>query len=212
MEKRLLRQYDALLTAMQRQRTVVLKHLATNRNEEIGFGRFLRNPRVPIPAILTQITQNVTQSVAGKSILLIEDTTQLGFGLNAPVNGIGKTAAGNTDGFYSHPVLDAALKHCYGLARCHVFNQNYALKDAGLPIQERKRLTQQIPFEQKDSYRWVESIQHAHRVCHLAQSMTVIADREADIYQAFHAFKHEIKVDFLIRMRVNRPVDTDLKG
>ena len=71
MEKRLLRQYDALLTAMQRQRTVVLKHLATNRNEEIGFGRFLRNPRVPIPAILTQITQNVTHNVAGKSILLI---------------------------------------------------------------------------------------------------------------------------------------------
>ena len=34
MEKRLLRQYDALLTAMQRQRTVVLKHLVTNRNAD----------------------------------------------------------------------------------------------------------------------------------------------------------------------------------
>ena len=120
----------------------------------------------------TQITQNVTQSVAGKSILLIEDTTQLGFGLNAPVNGIGKSAANTADGFYIHPVLvlDAALKHCYGLAHCHVFNQNHALKDAGLPLQARRNRTQQIPFEQKDSYRWVESIQYAHRVCHLAQS------------------------------------------
>lgn len=214
MEKRLSRQYDSLLTAMQRQRTVVLKHLANNRNEEIGFGRFLRNPRVPIPAILSQITQNVTPSVAGKSILLIEDTTQLGFGLNSAIKGIGKSAAGTADGFYSHPVLvlDATLKHCYGLAHCHIFNQNHALKEAGLPLQERRNCTKQIPFEQKDSYRWVESIQHAHRVCHAAQSMTVIADREADIYQAFHAFKEELKIDFLIRMRVNRPVETDLKG
>jgi hypothetical protein len=214
MEKRLFRQYDSLVTAMQRKRTVVLKHLATNRNEEIGFGRFLRNPRVPLQALLRQITQPLTQRVAGKSILLIEDTTQLGFGLQSAIKGIGKAATGTADGFYSHPVLvlDAAAKHCYGLAHCHVFNQNHALKEAGFDLPTRRRLTAQIPFEHKDSYRWVESIQQAHQVCQPAQAMTVIADREADIYQALYAFKEELGIDFLIRMRVDRPVVTDLKG
>ncbi len=42
--------------------------------------------------------------------------------------------------------------------------------------------------------------------------MTVIADREADIYQALHSFKNELNIDFLIRMNVNRPVETATKG
>ena len=75
LEKRLSRQYDCLVSAMEVQRTVVLKHLSSNRNEEIGFGRFLRNPRVLMSSILSEITKNVSHSVSGKSILLIEDTT-----------------------------------------------------------------------------------------------------------------------------------------
>lgn len=42
--------------------------------------------------------------------------------------------------------------------------------------------------------------------------MTVIADREADIYQALHCFKNELNIDFLIRMNVNCPVETAIKG
>ncbi len=213
-EKRLSRQYDCLVSAMEVQRTVVLKHLSCNRNEEIGFGRFLRNPRVEMTSILSEITQHVADNVLGKSILLIEDTTELGFGLNSGIEGIGKAGSGDTDGFYSHPVvvLDGATKHCYGLAHCHIFNQNHQLQDSGLDVKARKRLTNHILFENKDSYRWFESIKQAHKVCHLAESMTAIADREADIYQALHSFKNELNIDFLIRMRINRPVETDIKG
>jgi hypothetical protein len=213
-EKRLSRQYDCLVSAMEVQRTVVLKHLASNRNEEIGFGRFLRNPRVEMSSILSEITQPVAQNVSGKSILLIEDTSELCFGFNSGVEAIGKVGSGDPDGFYTHPVLvlDAHAKHCYGLAHCHIYNQNHALKDMGLDKKTRKRLTNQIPFEQKDSHRWVESIEKAHQVCRLAHSMTAIADRESDIYQALHHFKNELMIDFLIRMRINRPVETDIKG
>ena len=214
LEKRLSRQYDCLVSAMEVQRTVVLKHLSSNRNEEIGFGRFLRNPRVLMSSILSEITKNVSHSVSGKSILLIEDTTELGFGLHSGIKDIGKAGKDNTDGFYSHPVivLDANVQHCYGLAHCHIFNQNHTLKDMGLDMKARKRLTNKIPFENKDSYRWLESIQHAHQACHLAESMTVIADRESDIYEALHSFKNELNIDFLIRMRINRPIETDIKG
>lgn len=213
-EKRLSRQYNSLVSAMEVQRTVVLKHLASNRNEEIGFGRFLRNPRVEMSSILSEITQHVATNVSGKSILLIEDTSELCFGFNSGIEAVGRVGSGDPDGFYTHPVLvlDAHAKHCYGLAHCHVFNQNHALKDLGLDKKTRKRLSNQIPFEQKDSHRWVESIKQAHQVCRLAHSMTAIADREADIYQALHCFKNELMIDFLIRMRVNRPVETDIEG
>jgi Transposase DDE domain len=213
-EKRLSRQYDCLVSAMEVQRTVVLKHLASNRNEEIGFGRFLRNPRIEMSSILSEITQSVAQNVSGKSILLIEDSSELCFGFNSGIESVGKVGSGDVDGFYTHPVLvlDAHAKHCYGLAHCHIFNQNHALKDMGLDKKTRKRLTNQILFENKDSYRWVESIKQAHQVCHLAHSMTAIADRESDIYQALHSFKNELCIDFLIRMRINRPVESDIEG
>jgi hypothetical protein len=157
-EKRLSRQYDYLVSAMETQRTVVLKHLSSNRNEEIGFGRFLRNPRVEMSSILSKITQNVSCSVSDQSILLIEDTSELGFGLNSEGKGIGKVGLGDTDGFYSHSVLvlDGQTKHCYGLAHC--YNQNHELKDMGLDVKSRKRLSNHISSENKDSCRWVESI------------------------------------------------------
>jgi hypothetical protein len=214
LEKRLFRQYNCLVSSLESKRTVVLKHLSSNRNEEIGFGRFLRNTRVTMNSLLKEITSSTSSSVRGESILLIEDTTELGFGMSSHILGIGKAGSGVPDGFYNHPViaLNAHSKHCYGLAHCHIYNQNHDLMDSGLTPKERKRLSNHIPFEQKDSYRWQSSIMEAKKVCQKAQNITVIADREADIYQALHCFKYELNIDFLIRMRINRPVETDVKG
>ena len=214
LEKRLFRQYNCLVSSLESQRTVVLKHLSSNRNEEIGFGRFLRNPRVTMERLLKEITSSVSDSVAGEEILLIQDTTELGFGLNSGILGIGKAGSGIADGFYNHPViaLNTKTKHCYGLAHCHIYNQNHDLMDAGLTPKERKRLRNHIPFEQKDSYRWQSSIVEAQKVCQNAQNMTVIADREGDIYQALVCFREQLKVDFLIRMNFNRPVESDISG
>lgn len=207
-EKRLNFQYSRLISGLETKRTIVLKHLSSNRNEEISFGRFLRNPRVSMQTILSEITSKTSQLVKDKSLLLIEDSTELSFGLNSEIKNIGKVGTGKEDGFYSHPVvvLDAQEKHCYGLAHCHIYNQNHKNKDAGYSLKERKRLYNHTPIEQKDSYRWLSSIIEAKRVCQSSSSMTVVADREADIYEALEYFTNKLSIDFLIRMRVNRPV------
>lgn len=44
LEKRLSRQYECLVSAMEVQRTVVLKHLSSNRNEEIVLVAFFAIP------------------------------------------------------------------------------------------------------------------------------------------------------------------------
>jgi hypothetical protein len=67
-------------------------------------------------------------------------------------------------------------------------------------------LSNHIPFAEKDSYRWLNSIVEAKKVCQTSASMTVVADREADIYEALAYFTENISIDFLIRMRVDRPV------
>ena len=213
-EKRLSNQYASLLSGLQTKRTIVLKHLSSSRKEEISFGRFLRNPRVTMASILSEMTKNMREKVKDKSILLIEDSTELSFGLRTQITGIGKVGTGIEDGFYSHPVivLDASSKHCYGLAHCHVYNQNHYDKDQGLDLKARRRKIYHTPFEEKDSYRWLSSIIEAKKVCQTAQSMTVIADREGDIYEALEYFSGQLSIDFLIRMRVNRPIAHETAG
>lgn len=213
-EKRLSKQYTSLLSSLQTKRTVVLKHLSSSRKEEISFGRFLRNPRVSMASILSEMTKDLSEKVKDRPILLIEDSTEFSFGLHSGITGIGKVGTGIQDGFYSHPVivLDALKKTCYGLAHCHIYNQNHRHKDQGLDLKARKRESRHIPFEEKDSYRWLGSIIEAEKVCRTAQSMTVIADREGDIYEAMAHFSRRLSIDFLIRMRVNRPVDPQADG
>ena len=207
-EKRLDSQYHHLIAGLEQKRTVVIKHLSSSRKEEISFGRFLRNPRVSMQTILSEITQKTSEIVSGKSLLLLEDSTELSFGLNSGIKAIGKVGTGIEDGFYSHPVLvlDAQEKHCYGLAHCHIYNQNHKNKDAGYSLKERKRLNNHISFAEKDSYRWLNSIIEAKKVCQSSASMTVVADREADIYEALSYFTEQLSIDFLIRMRIDRPV------
>lgn len=207
-EKRLDFQYSRLVSEMETKRTVVLKHLSSTRNEEISFGRFLRNPRVSMHTILSEITSKTSQLVKAKSLLLIEDSTELSFGLDSQIKNIGKVGTGKEDGFYSHPVvvLDTQEQHCYGLAHCHIYNQNHKNKDAGYSLKERIRLNNHTRFDQKDSYRWLSSIIEAKKVCQSSASMTVVADREADIYEALEYFIEKLSIDFLIRMRVDRPV------
>ena len=65
-------------------------------------------------SILSEMTKNMREKVEDKSILLIEDSTELSFGLRTQVTGIGKVGTSIEDGFYSHPVivLDTSSKHC----------------------------------------------------------------------------------------------------
>lgn len=207
-EKRLDFQYNRLVSELEAKRTVVLKHLSPTRSGEISFGRFLRNQRVSMQTILSEISSKTSQLVEAKSLLLIEDSSELSFGLNSGIKDIGKVGTGIEDGFYSHPVLvlDAHEQHCYGLAHCHVYNRNHKNKDAGHCLKERNRLNGHTPFDQKDSYRWLSSIIEAKKVCQSSASMTVVADREADIYEALEYFTQKLSIDFLVRMRVDRPV------
>jgi hypothetical protein len=69
----------------------------------------------------------------------------------------------------------------------------------------RKGERRALPIEEKESFRWLESTEQAASVCAGAGRITVIADREGDIYEAF-ALRPEA-TDLLIRAAQDRSLD-----
>jgi hypothetical protein len=66
----------------------------------------------------------------------------------------------------------------------------------------RKALRRSTPIEDKESHRWLEGANQAAQVCAQAQRITVIADRESDIFEAFA--QRPPAADLLIRAAQDR--------
>jgi hypothetical protein len=159
---------------------VRVRRLGGNRAGEIRLTRLLRNPAVTPQEMSHTAGQTTALRCAGRHVLAIQDTTVV------------RSEGGG--GLYLHVVLavdaedDAILGHIHG---------------AFLSRSEGKKATRrQLPIENKESYRWIEGAEAAARVCEQAGRITIIADREADIFEAFA--RRPATVDLLVRAAQDR--------
>jgi Transposase DDE domain len=177
-DKRLACVGGALLDAMQCQRTMCVHRLAKDRNQAIQFGRFLANPAVTAQEMLTTAGRQTGQRVAGRHVLAIQDTTELHFPTHtASKRGFGKAGNGEDLGLFLHPVLavDADAGGIIGLVDCAVMNRT-----DGKVADHKQR-----GAEEKESRRWLYGAEVAGERLERAALITVVADRESDIYDLF---------------------------
>jgi hypothetical protein len=69
-----------------------------------------------------------------------------------------------------------------------------------------------IPIEQKESHRWVTTLQHAHRIASDCPATTCVcvADSEADIYEVFaEAAAAPANMEWIVRACQNRALDRE---
>src|ERR1700677_4456659 len=177
-DKRLACVGGALLDAMQRHRTLCLHRLAKDRNQAIQFGRFLANPAVTAQEMLATAGRQTGQRVVGRHVLAIQDTTELHFPTHeASKRGFGKAGNGEDLGLFLHPVLavDADAGGIVGLVDCIVLNRTN-----GKAADHKQR-----DAEEKESRRWLYGAEVAGERLESAALITVVADRESDIYDLF---------------------------
>lgn len=177
-DKRLACVGEALLAAMQRQRTLCLHRLAGDRNEALRFGRFLANPAVTTQEMLATAGRLTGQRVAGRHVLAIQDTTELHFPTHeASKRGFGKAGNGEDLGLFLHPVLavDADTAGVIGLVDCIVMNRT-----TGKVSHRQHRAA-----DEKESRRWLTGAEIAAERLSEAALITVVMDREGDIYDVF---------------------------
>jgi hypothetical protein len=194
-DKRLAEAGAALLTAMQRQRTLCLHRLAKDRNQAVRFGRFLDNPGVTIEEMAAMAGGRTGERAAGRHVLAIQDTTELHFATHgASKRSFGKGGNGADPGLFLHPVLgvDAERDGIIGLLDCQVINRS------GGKVADRHRRS----ADEKESRRWLHGADIAAERLDAAARITVVADRESDVYDLFA--RRPASVELLVRSAQDR--------
>ncbi len=163
-------------------RGVRVRRLGGDRAGEIRLTRFLRNGAVTTQEIVETSTARTAVRCEGRHVLMLQDTT------------IASPEAGLT-GLFLHAVLavDAEDGAVLGLADA-LFHRRDGKAD--------KALSRVTPFEDLHSARWLAGAQAAARVGAAAARVTVIGDRESDIFEVFA--QRPPGVDLLIRARHDR--------
>jgi Transposase DDE domain len=164
-------------------RGVRVRRLGGDRAGEIRLTRFLRNRSVTPLEMAQTAGQWTSGRCTARHVLAIQDTTVV------------RSEGGG--GVYLHAVLavDADEDAILGLIDGQFLSRS----------QGRKSKRRGVPIEEKESYRWLRGAEVAGQVCASARQVTVVADREADIFEAFA--RRPPLVDLLVRAAQDRSLD-----
>lgn len=177
-DERLRRVGARLLEAMSERPTTCVHAVAKDRNEALAFGRFLDHDAVSHSEMLTTTARFTGQRAAGRHVLAIQDTTEFNFPTHAASKcGFGRSGNDRDFGLFLHPTIavDAADGGMIGLVGVQIINRTAARVENSKPR----------AIEEKESYRWLLAADEACEVLAGAASITVVGDRESDIYEQF---------------------------
>lgn len=157
---------------------------------------FYGNEKIPEQQIASCIQQaTVSRCLNRKVVFNIMDTTSVNFSSGA--KGLGYLDHGAGEGLMIH--------------------SSFALNEQGSPLgllsqkiwardkaeMGKKKLRAQKPISEKESYRWIESMQQAEELLKNVQLVIHIGDRESDIYELFTT-PRQPNSELLIRAVHNR--------
>ena len=189
--------------------TAVIHRFCSDHSQMIAAYRFFKNDKLAMEALQAALVDPIAPQVEGKHVLCIQDTTEINYNahsgrLKARDPDLGPVNNDRDVGFFLHPslVLDANSGFALGFADVHLWNRSWDKLD------KHQRDYKRLPIEQKESFRWIEAAQQAKRHLKQAAQVTLIADREADIYQLFSRLA-DAQMQLLIRSRGERRIGVD---
>ena len=156
--------------------SVCLRRLARGRrSQQVGFGRFLANPKVTVDRLIEGWSDQTAAAAAGRHVLAIQDTSEINFRTTPKRRrGLGEIGKGNGRGVLLHAMLalDAGNGSCLGLVGGRIWTRR-----GRVTIAHQKRRS-----ENKESHRWITTAEQGKAVLTEAAKVTVLADRESDIF------------------------------
>lgn len=211
-DKRLETRGELIARRMIEKETAVLNQLSDDRAEYVAASRFFNNDSVTLGAIIEESGERCQISANGKHVLAIHDTSEVNYHahrgkLSRFDKELGPVGNNKNIGFFIHPtlVLERDSGFPLGIASTYVWNRTWDKKT------KKERNYSSLPIEEKESYRWIESSETTKEVLDEAASVTIVADRESDIYEEF-AIVPDDKTDLVIRSTHNRKLhDSDEK-
>lgn len=153
-----------------------LRRAASGRRSAIvRYGRFLANEKVTLDALVAGWGEQTALAAGGRHVLAIQDTSEINFRTTAERHrGLGEIGKGVGRGLLLHAMLalDAQSAACLGLVAGQLWT-----RQGRVAVPHEKR-----PPQEKESWRWISTAERAKEVLSAAAMVTVIDDREGDIY------------------------------
>jgi hypothetical protein len=185
--------------------TICIKSLGGNRATEVAFNRFLSNENVEPDLISDELARKTNESCFGKAhVLCIQDTVQLTYPTQAiKKENFGPTGDADTKGLFVHPgiIVDASTRDVLGTSGMITWCRDE---------QFLNQASKSRPIEEKESIRWITTALSAKKNITNAEMITVIGDRESDIFEIFERVPDE-GVQLIVRASHDRILDTDEK-
>jgi hypothetical protein len=158
---------------------VCLRRLSKgDRALEVRFHRFLGNTKVTTERIIESWSKSTVATVGGRHVLAIQDTSEIHFNTTPQRRrGLGEIGKGNHHGVLLHPMLavDADTGACLGLLSGEVWTR-----------EGRRTVSHDLrELPDKESQRWISTVVAAKPLLAQAAMVTVIGDRESDIFALY---------------------------
>jgi len=175
--------------------------------ETLAAYRFFDNPKVSFGGILEPHIEASFGRIKSQSVVVVaQDTTEVE--LTRPervVSGAGPLADESRWGAFLHPMHAFSAE---GTPLGTVYAQAWSREKPPLVARTKKQKEydrKHTPFEDKESYRWFESLRQAEEIAEAAAETQVVcvADSEADIYELLGSPKID-RVDWIVRGCQNR--------
>jgi len=189
---------------MRLQNTCVINQLGLNRSETVAYHRLMNNDTIQPNTFIKEMQNSVELLVDGKHVLVINDTTEINYQkhsgfLSKEDADLGPLGNNKDIGYFLHPslVIDSATHMPLGFSSIIQWNRRWDKES------KTKRCYQQQNITDKESQRWLSSVEETKQSLSLAAQITVIADRESDIYEEFATVPDE-RTHLLIRSSYNR--------
>lgn len=201
-DKRLEKRAGRVLSSLTIGKSSSLRQISRDEAEQKSFYRLLSNESFSEQRIEKAIIARCGELCKNRDVLCIQDSTEFNLtgqrGRSKPRTGLGQTNHRDVHGFLLHSslVVDANRETALGYSYIKAWERNEDRLD------RHERGYKHLPLEEKESYRWVEAALQSKELLGSANSITVVADRESDIYDLL-CLKDE-KMHLLVRSQHSR--------
>jgi len=192
---------QVLASALEQQPTVPINQACEDWADTKAAYRFMDNPKVSPAALLAPHCQRTVERMKAHALVLaVQDTTFFNYTPHPQTEGLGEigTKEQHQRGFGMHTTL-ALTPHGLPLG---LLTQTFFTRPLGEPAHTPNEL-RKLPIEEKESYRWLATLEQTLALTPEPVQVVTVCDREADIYELF-ALAAKRQASLLVRASADR--------
>jgi hypothetical protein len=180
-----------------------IRRSTNTRAEQKGTYRFLENEKVTEEELIESCCERTSELCKDRHVLVLNDTSEINLqrhsGRIQPGKGVGLVGNNQDIGFFAHLglVVDINAYQAIGFSSMDLWHRS---SDKGT---KESREYSKLPVEEKESFKWIKCASDSKTVLKDAASVTVVGDRESDMYELFIDAKQQ-GVGVLARNRIDR--------